>query len=61
MTRNGNVQSLLRGVAVTRSAWLIGAGAVVIVIGFAKPIEPLIELGLAIIVVGLLTRPQAKP
>jgi len=61
MTRDGTVQPLLRGIAVTRSDWLIGAGVVVIVIGFAKPIEPLIELGLAIVVVGLLARSQAKP
>ncbi len=43
----------------TRSFWLGGAGLAASVIGFAKTIEPLIELGIALIVVAMLAR--AKP
>jgi hypothetical protein len=51
---------LLRCIAVTRSALLAGAGVVVTVIGFAKPIEPLIEVGVALVVLALIANPKAK-
>jgi hypothetical protein len=49
---------LPRDDVVTRSVWLAGAGIVAVVIGFAKTIEPLIELGAALVVVGWLGKPK---
>ena len=57
---NGTSLPLLRSAAVNGTAWLVGAGVVVTVIGFAKTIEPLIELGVALGVIGLLARPDPK-
>ncbi len=45
--------------AVTRSAWLAGAGVMTTVLGFAKTIEPMIEIGLALLVMSLIT--ERKP
>jgi hypothetical protein len=44
---------------VTRSAWLAGAGVMTTVLGFAKTIEPMIEIGLALLVMSLIT--ERKP
>jgi hypothetical protein len=45
---------------VSRGAWLIAAGVVVTVFGFAKTIEPVIELGVALVIIGLITNPKPK-
>ncbi len=44
---------------VTRPVWLAGAGVITTVLGFAKTIEPLIEIGLALLVMALIT--ERKP
>ncbi|WP_158258602.1 hypothetical protein [Rhodopila globiformis] len=44
----------------TRSAWLGMAGIVVTVIGFAKTIEPVIEVGVALVIMALITEPKPK-
>ncbi len=56
--RDQNYRTLPRDDVVTRSVWLAGAGIVAVVIGFAKTIEPLIELGAALVVVGWLGKPK---
>jgi uncharacterized membrane protein len=44
----------------TRAAWLGLAGVVVTVIGFAKTIEPVIEVGVALVIMALITNPKTK-
>jgi uncharacterized membrane protein len=44
----------------SRGAWLIGAGVVVTVFGFARTIEPVIEVGVALVIMGLITNPKPK-
>jgi hypothetical protein len=45
---------------VTRKLCFGAAGVVATVIGFAKPIEPMIELGIALIVMAFITNSRAK-
>lgn len=45
----------------TATVLTAGAGVVATVVGFSKSIEPLIELGLALIVMAVLARPKSKP
>ena len=42
----------------TRATWLGMAGVVVTVIGFAKTIEPVIEVGVVLVIMALITRPK---
>ncbi len=44
-----------------RTALLFGVGVVATVVGFAKPIEPLIEVGVALIVVAWLSKAKPSP
>jgi hypothetical protein len=41
-----------------RSTWFYCAGIVATFIGFAKPIEPLIEVGVALVVMGMISKPE---
>jgi len=43
-----------------RPALLAAAGVVVAAVGFVKPIEPLVEIGLGLIVAALITNPKPK-
>jgi uncharacterized membrane protein len=43
---------------VSRATLLIAAGVVTTVIGFAKTIEPIIEVGVALVIAGLITNPK---
>jgi hypothetical protein len=61
MVLNGAGQLSLRETAVTGSVLLAGAGAIATVVGFSKRIEPLIELGVALVVMAMLAKPKAKP
>ncbi len=51
---------MAHGGAVTASALLAGAGVVATVIGLSKAIEPLIELGVALVVMALLSNSKPK-
>jgi uncharacterized membrane protein len=51
---------LLREDGVSRGGWLIAAGVVTTVLGFAKTIEPVIEVGVALVIAGLITNPKPK-
>lgn len=44
----------------SRGAWLIAAGVAVTVFGFARTIEPVIEVGAALVIAGLITNPKPK-
>jgi hypothetical protein len=57
---HGTHEPLLRDAAMTRAAWLGLAGVVVTVIGFAKTIEPVIEVGVALVIMALITNPKTK-
>jgi hypothetical protein len=52
---------MLPEAAVSRAALFIAAGVVTTVIGFAKTIEPVIEVGVALVIIGLITNPKPKP
>jgi hypothetical protein len=45
---------------VNRSALLVGIGVGATLVGFAKTIEPLIELGVALVVMALIAQPRSK-
>jgi hypothetical protein len=40
---------------------IVGAGVVAVVVGVSKTIEPLIELGVALVVMAMLARPKPEP
>jgi hypothetical protein len=42
------------------TALVVGAGVVATVVGFSKTIEPLIELGLALVVMALIANPKPR-
>nr|WP_294501962.1 hypothetical protein [uncultured Rhodopila sp.] len=44
----------------SQGAWFVFAGAVITVIGFAKSAEPVVELGVSLVVVGWITIPKPK-
>ena len=43
-----------------RSVLLAAAGIAAVVIGLTKPIEPLIEVGVALVVMAMITNPKPK-
>jgi uncharacterized membrane protein len=45
---------------VSRGSWFVLAGVVIAVIGFAKTIEPVIEVGAALVIAGWITIPKPK-
>ncbi len=60
MVLNGADQISAHETAVTKSALLAGTGVIAMVVGFSKRIEPLIELGVALVVMAMLTKPKPE-
>lgn len=44
----------------SRSGWIVGAGVATAVVGLLKSIEPLIELGVALVVMALIAAPKPR-
>jgi hypothetical protein len=49
-----------RFAAMSRAAWLGAAGVVTTIYGFAKTIEPVIEVGVALVIMALITKPKQE-
>jgi hypothetical protein len=54
-------ESAFAAATVSRAPLLAGAGVVTLVIGLVKTIEPMMELGVALVVMAMITNPKPKP
>ncbi len=57
---NGMAALLWRDCTVNRALLIGAAGAMAIAEGFAKTIPPLIELGVALVIIALITKPKTN-
>jgi hypothetical protein len=45
----------------SRGAVILIAGLAVTAVGFAKTIPPVIEVGVALVIIGMITKPKSEP